>query len=296
MGDDTLEVRRAHQDDRKMIAALMDQVHGRYNPYWDQLDSWIADERGCLAVAVLAGRVIGFGKLTRLSDDEWWVESIAVDKDHRRSGVGLRLGLFFRTVRDGRGGTGHVRAMVASSNQGSLRYTEHFDFAQAVSFVHLLAEPEAGTHHLAPLTAEDVPWAMELSASSPIVRAAGGAVEQRWRWRTWRESFLLELCAAGEAFRWRDRQGLVCMWSRRGPDAPELRIWLAAAPGDTMVELVREIRAYAASVLPTLGGQGTGVIHWRIPEGSELQGVLEEAGFRRRESYESTFHLVELRQ
>lgn len=60
-----------------------------YIPYvWDD---WLADPHGVLAVAEWQGQVVGLGKLTRHSDQSWWLEGLRTHPDFAGQGVATRL-------------------------------------------------------------------------------------------------------------------------------------------------------------------------------------------------------------
>ncbi|EPX60365.1 hypothetical protein D187_001852 [Cystobacter fuscus DSM 2262] len=283
-------VRRAQPEDCPAILELMRSVYGDYNPYFDELDAWLADEVGQLGVAVLDDKVVGFGKLTCLAPGEWWIESIAVDKAYRRRGVARTLGFYGLSLWHERG-SGSLRALIAGYNDPSFSYGEAFQFHRSARYVHLLASPEGTTHGFRPLTAADRDWAHERLTRSALWQHTAGLVECRWKWQSLTPEFLSKLIDAGEAFAWRGGEGVACMWRRRGVKEPELRVWFAGAPGN-LGEMAREFRAFAATQLRDFGPEPS-VIHWRVPDVPELIPTLEASGFRKRESFENTFYLVE---
>jgi len=52
---------------------------------------WLADPQGLLAVAEHQGRVLGLGKLTRLSEDDWWLEGLRTHPNTKGGGSPLSL-------------------------------------------------------------------------------------------------------------------------------------------------------------------------------------------------------------
>lgn len=286
-------LRRAQPADRPAIIGLMRSVYGEYNPYFEELEAWLADEVGHFGVALIDDKVVGFGKLTCLAPGEWWIESIAVDKAYRRLGVAKALGFYGMSIWY-ETGSGSLRALIAGYNDPSFHYGEGFQFHRAARYVHLLGSPEGTSHGFRPLTAADAGWAWERLTASPMWRHTAGLIERRWKWQALTLEFLSKLSDAGEAFAWRDREGVACMWRRRGVKEPELRIWFAATP-EKLGDMARELRAFATTELSGFGPEPP-VIHWRVPDVPELVDALAPHGFRKRESFENTFYLVEHRR
>jgi len=52
---------------------------------------WLCDTTGELTVAECDNRVIGLGKLTRLSSEDWWLEGLRVHPDFEGIGIAAQL-------------------------------------------------------------------------------------------------------------------------------------------------------------------------------------------------------------
>jgi GNAT superfamily N-acetyltransferase len=52
---------------------------------------WLADPQGLLAAAEYGGRVVGVGKLSLLSADEWWLQGLRVHPEFQGRGIASRL-------------------------------------------------------------------------------------------------------------------------------------------------------------------------------------------------------------
>ncbi|HWO26305.1 MAG TPA: hypothetical protein VNO30_46575 [Kofleriaceae bacterium] len=302
MSSEQIIIGVAEARDRDGLAELLDQAYGPHNPYWAELDGWL---RGDGALTIVAAQVapggvgdeppariiVGMARLCSLAPDEWWFESLITREGFRRRGVMQRIFVFGYTWWLEHG-AGTVRGMTSNYNTAAHEQSEKWNATRTQTYTHYVAPPaaEPAAHHFAPLGELDVDGALAAVAGSPILAASGGLVEQRWRWRGWSRDYATAMARAGELFGWRGGRGVVAMWTRRGPDGPELRVWLAA--GDDLAGLARDIRAYAAAVLSSLDPR-PGRIHWRIPEAAGLDGLLQEAGFAIRDGFEHRFHIYE---
>jgi GNAT superfamily N-acetyltransferase len=54
-------------------------------------DAWLSDPQGLLAVAEYQGRVLGLGKLTRLSGEDWWLEGLRVHPEYQGRGIASQI-------------------------------------------------------------------------------------------------------------------------------------------------------------------------------------------------------------
>ena len=53
--------------------------------------AWLIDPEGLLAVAEFKGKVVGLGKLTKLSQQDWWLEGLRVHPQFEGRGVASRI-------------------------------------------------------------------------------------------------------------------------------------------------------------------------------------------------------------
>ena len=52
---------------------------------------WLFDPEGLLAIAEFKGKVVGFGKLTKLSQHDWWLEGLRVHPQFEGNRIASRL-------------------------------------------------------------------------------------------------------------------------------------------------------------------------------------------------------------
>ena len=52
---------------------------------------WLFDPDGLLCVAELQGKVVGIGKLTRLSERDWWLEGLRVHPQYEGQRIASRI-------------------------------------------------------------------------------------------------------------------------------------------------------------------------------------------------------------
>jgi len=83
--------RPARESDTKGVLELTRLIWdgGDYIPsIWKE---WLQDKEGRLTVAEWEGRVIGLGKLTRLSPEDWWLEGLRTHPDFEGRGIATQV-------------------------------------------------------------------------------------------------------------------------------------------------------------------------------------------------------------
>ncbi|MFW6115712.1 MAG: GNAT family N-acetyltransferase [Chloroflexota bacterium] len=194
-----VRIRAARAADKADVEALCAEVWEDAEDYVPRAwDGWLADPHGKLAVAQLGGCVVGVAKLTRLADDEWWLEGLRVSPDHRRRGVAGRLQAHlveeFRRI-----GQGTLRFGTHSRNEPVHRLAARDGFRRAATYRLYEAAPLAPDQAppLRPLREDDLEAAWGLVDGSPRYRAAAGLYETFWSWQRLTRPRLAEELAQG---------------------------------------------------------------------------------------------------
>ncbi len=176
-------IRPARPEDQGDVEAICAQIWEGHDYIPEVWQEWLNDPDGQLSVVTLKDRVVGLGKLTRIADDEWWLEGLRVDPAYRRLGVAHLLqshqvGLAERT------GRGVLRFATGSWNLPVHRNAARDGFRRVAEFLAYEAEPLPGPCPLRRLTPDDLDAVWERIADSPILQAAGGLYEVQWHWMT----------------------------------------------------------------------------------------------------------------
>ena len=194
-----LRIRPARATDRPAVEAICAQRDEDYIPH--EWDGWLADPCGELAVAEADGRAVGFAKLSRLAEDEWWLKGLRVDQAHRRRGIAGRLvAHLVDTARQA--GRGTLRLGTHAHNEPIHRIAARCGFRHLATYLRYQAAPlcDAGARPLCPLTEADLPVAWALVGGSPRYRAASGMFESFWTWKDLTRERLASHLANGEGW------------------------------------------------------------------------------------------------
>ncbi len=174
-------VRPAQSGDLEDVEALCAQIWDGDDYVPKVWEEWLEDPHGQLTVVELKGQVVALSKLTRVAEDEWWLEGLRVDPEYRRLGV-ARLLQDHQVALAEKVGRGMLRFGTASHNRPVHKNAARGGFRRVGRFAFYSAEPLPGPCPLCPLTVDDVDAAWQLIEDSPALEAAGGLYEVRWQW------------------------------------------------------------------------------------------------------------------
>src|SRR5579859_3395071 len=122
------EVRHAGTADLATVWAFGGEEHEIGAVTAKRWDTWLADERGALLVAVLDGRPVGVVDVRLMSVDTGWLEGLRVDPTCRGRGIGRTLLSRALAAADERG-VAIVRQFVAPDDAICLKLLRRFGFA-----------------------------------------------------------------------------------------------------------------------------------------------------------------------
>ncbi len=184
-----LEIRRARPSDKRAVVAVVRRNWGGDDYVPRVFDRWVTHRTGPFYVATARDRVVGMGKLTRLSMREAWLEGGRVAPRWRRRGIESAL-VAHRLDRAAAAGHRVVRFSTASDNTPIRRMARRFGFRRVQRF----ARYEAAA---APGPAPRYATPREVAAVWRLASGGGG-----WRWLQigggwlWRERVRSDVAAA----------------------------------------------------------------------------------------------------
>lgn len=197
-----VRIRAARASDKVDVTAICAQIWEEADDYVpDRWDDWLADPGGRLVVAEREGRVVGLAKLTRLTDDQWWLEGLRVSPEYQRRGIAGKLQAHlveaFRQME-----RGTLRFGTHSRNEPVHRLAARDGFRHVATYRLLEAEPldAERTSSLRRLTEADLDPAWNQAQGSPRYRAARGLYETFWSWENLTRDRLAHHLSAGDVW------------------------------------------------------------------------------------------------
>lgn len=230
-------------------------------------DSWLHDESGLLAVAELAGQVVGLGHLADMALGEGWLEGLRVAPQFQGRHFGSHLHDFFVE----RWLSSNLSVVRLATNRRRVevhRMCERTGFQRVGEVVFCKASALPGQHELRPFKGDPAEPA-DVLRDRGTCRLTQGLMDLGWEFvRMTPRRFDL-----GNALRlWRWRQGAGWLVTNSNDPNSDQELTLAAAFAEDLSSLFLDVRRLAAA-------QGAVEVHWLAPDNEEILGALGEAGY-----------------
>jgi GNAT superfamily N-acetyltransferase len=269
-----VRIRPARTMDRPAAEGICAEWSADYVPeVWDE---WVADPHGQLAVAEFEDRVVGFAKLSRLADDEWWLKGLRVDAAHRRQGIAGQLQAHL-VQKARQAGRGTLRLGTLSLNEPVHCLAARDGFRRVATYRWYRADslPAADVPPLRRLAGADLPATWALVGESPCYQAAGGLYESFWMWQNLTRERLARHLAAGHVWGMDTHDGvsalvLIC----RTEEAEPLDVGYVDGAEGALVAILRGTRGLAAQL-------GCAEVNIRPVDEPRLIAAVEAAGYER---------------
>lgn len=273
-------VRPALPADKAGMEALCAKIwegHDYVPKVWNE---WLADRHGELTVVERKGRLVALGKLTRLADDEWWLEGLRVDPAYRGLGVAQLLQAHQIAVAE-RVGKGVLRLGTASDNYAVHHNIARDGFHRVAAFGYYGAEALPGSCPLQPLGRRDLKRVWQFIENSTALERAGGLYEVSWQWMRLTPERLAAHLANKEvwASKLDDRLAAVAIVPRLDREEQERLVvgYIGGEPA-AVTALARGLRMLA-------GQQGLQGVRIKPPNDPALLQALEAAGVQREDEF-----------
>lgn len=281
-----LTFRKAVPEDKPAVLAICAQIWEGDDYIPEVWDEWIADPYGQLSVVELEGKVVGLGKLTRLTPTEWWLEGLRVDPAYQGRGIGRFLHEQGVALAD-RLGRGVLRFATSSANHSVHRFAADTGFMHISSYVLFKGPASISPTAFTPLAEGDLDMASHFLEGSEHFQAAHRLCENRWwTWQTLTRELLSQYAAQGQLLGWRRRgsqlSGLALVSDY--PREARLIVHYADAPGDLLSDLARDLRHLA-------GERGLELVDWKVFDRPDMRAALEAAGYEN--TWENTLWVFE---
>ncbi len=245
----------------------------------DVWDDWMADPEGLLAVAESGGKVVGFGKLTRLSDSDWWLEGLRVHPEFEGRGIASHLNDYLLDYWQ-RIGSGVVRLATSSSREQVKHLSRKKGFqiiGEYTTFKALLTDkPTSGSVEslFHSLNRKKVGEALDWLTESGKERLPFGLMDLGWQFAEPIMEYIDRFLQTNQIWWWKDKQGILVMVEKKDGGDRWARIRMLASD-------VKELDLFLSDVLLFAGDNGYAGVTWLAPLIPQVVKKLSEAGFER---------------
>jgi GNAT superfamily N-acetyltransferase len=242
-------------------------------------NDWLADTQGLLASAELVGRVVGIGKLTRLSEYGWWLEGLRVHPDFEGRRIASRLMEYLVDIWE-KTANGTVRLATASYRHSIQHLCDRMGFRKMGEFTEFSAPVIPGARHaeeagFSPVLPGQENQAVQFARASASLSFSEGLIDLGYRWVIPASSHIANAIREDHAWWWRNDQGLLLLmdWEEDNGQKTQ-RISLLACPLAELPALLEDTRRLAAL-------SGCGRVGWVASLHPELQPILQAGHFQR---------------
>ena len=272
-GDKTQSVRirparESDQNDMIHLTAQMWEGHDYVPQVWSE---WLADREGLLAAAEAEGRMVGFGKLTRVSPKEWWLEGLRVEPGYQGLKIGSQLTEYL--VRQWQRRKGGVIRLATSSERVEVHHLcERLGFRRVGIRRVMAAAPAArGACEFQPMLAADLKEAAALWKSNAAL-GTGDLINNSWQWSSFTEERLMEFIRRQRAWWWRKRSAVLLAYDRERDHKLNFEVAAIIVPAGKLTPILRQLRVLAKA-------QKADRVAWVLPDNPRIAGAAKRAGF-----------------
>jgi predicted PurR-regulated permease PerM/ribosomal protein S18 acetylase RimI-like enzyme len=266
-----VKLRPARGSDEKDMLELTAQIwegHDYTPQVWSE---WLADRKGLLVAAEVGKKMVGFGKLSRVGEREWWLEGLRVRPDYQGLKIGSRL--TEHLVEEWKKRRGGVLRLATSSERVQVhRLCARLGLRRVGIFRVMAAKPMArGVCRYQPVSEADALeavalWKKNLTGKNPEL------INDGWQWTRFTEERLMEFIQRGGAWWWEDRSALLLTFDSNHDGQPSLEVSALIAPAGKLTPMLRQLRVLA-------GRKNAGRAAWVLADTPSITRSAQRAGF-----------------
>lgn len=235
-------------------------------------DEWYADPNGVLISAEYSGRCVGIAKISMSAPGQWWLHGFRVDPKFQ----GLKIGSHIHHYIDEwwlEHGNGVARLMTSSKRVKVHHLAEKLGYQRVLEMKELeapvLDEP---CDAFQPVGADEFPAALEFALASFYLTVSHGLFDIGWDTLQLTDDILASIQLQGNAYWWRERNGLLLAWDDDNDEGAVLGIGLPACPPGDLPDLIQDIRRLANQC----GDVG---VFWIAPLTQDIISAAETADY-----------------
>ncbi|RPI80696.1 MAG: GNAT family N-acetyltransferase, partial [Chloroflexi bacterium] len=257
----------------------------------DVWENWLADPEGLLSVAVYDGRIVGLGKLSRISPEDWWLEGLRVHPDFEGRKVASHIHEYLLGVWERSFGSA-LRLATASFRPAVHHLCERTGFTRVGDYTPFKADAikvESGSLPFRPLQPGEASDALNFTLASESMPFYSGLINLYWKWAPPHSSHFEEMIKENRIWWWRDGRGLLAAMIDEDEDmgGKLLTMNVLACNLQDLEALLYDFRCLAAE-MDCLAS------FLQAPFQPEPWPALEAAGYQR--SWDASIYIFERKQ
>lgn len=246
-------------------------------------DDWMADPDGILAVAEFKARIVGLGKLTKLSDIDWWLEGLRVHPEYEGRGIASRINDYLLAHWQLKG-SGVVRLATISKREPVKHMVKKRGFkliGEYVTYQSQFPRSQKSTSpskQFRPVEIAEIGEVLSWLHQPGRSRLNFGIMDLGWQFAPPRDEFIEKYVQEEKIWWWQDRKGLLVMVTKFGENEPWVRIRMLASDRENYLACLLDAHAFAEQ-------QGYAGVTWKVPLLPGIDIELSRAGFIQEKNY-----------
>ena len=243
-----IQFRLMRADDRHAVTTLCAQMWDGHDYIPQVFDDWLAHPRGQFTAVIDDDRdaLIGIGKLTSITERDWWIEGLRIDPAYRGQGMGRRLHAYHVDLwQQISPPTSSLRLLTDHDNHIIQRFSEQAGFRLLGEVVPYRAEAIHAPHSFRKSDTVD----FSLVERSHYYQTHQHLYQTQTLWR-WAE-LTPQALSQREVWLWREGRGVIIVEVATADNplnVPCVFVDFVGAAESELVDYLKEARGLAASL------------------------------------------------
>ena len=239
--------------------------------------AWLSDPDGLLAVAEYKSKAVGLGKLTKLSEQDWWLEGLRVHPQFEGRGIASRIHRYLLDIWE-KNGSGTIRFATASTREPVKHLARVNGFHLAGEYSTFKCYSRNGSpKNSDPFTQIEVHENQEVVdwfVTHSMERLSFGLMNLGWQFAPPHENYLARYLDDKQIWWWMQDRGVLFLVEKNDGFDTWGRIRQLACDPIDLVDLLSD----TLMLSDRLGYAG---ITWLAPMIPGIENLTAEAGFQR---------------
>lgn len=254
---------------------------------------WLADQDGLLAVAKYQDHVVGLGKLTRLTNEDWWMEGLRVHPNFEGRGIASQLHEYLLHFWE-QHAQGALRLATSSERLQVHKLCERTGFLKIGEYGYYQAPKLTDLSTEFTISSEfDLQDVLDRVSSPGYQVFPDDLIDLGWQWAKPSKEILATVYEGGQAYRWFNEidqtEQFTFYWlddweNNVGLAQPLPMVMLLVNPANALETSLLSFRKFAAI-------QGWERVGWLAPKEDDILHALRSTGFE--PAWEGTLYLFE---
>jgi GNAT superfamily N-acetyltransferase len=239
-------------------------------------EEWLMDTRGLLVVAILYNRVVGIGKLTKLSTDDWWLEGLRVHPQFEGLGIASRIHDYLLSIWE-KIGSGKIRFATLSIREPIKHLAQSRSFRIVGEYITFKApctkiQPSNWRNPFSIVELDEIERLDAWFSKRSNRQLAFGLFNLGWQFAPPNLEYLRRNLEEQQIYWWHENQGVLIMVEKQDGSNLWARVRQLVCNPEDLVEILLDTRLIGEK----LGFEG---ITWLAPVLPDVCKSLSAAGY-----------------